>query len=240
MSSFGWDNFWIDEKKSFYAIMKIATGYLTAQIDKTFHLKPTDDILDYGCGMGSIPDALAAKKIPVTGVDINDFFIELCRKNHPDSFFFQITTDVEVNKKILDEQLKGRKFDYIILSSVVQYLKTAGEFEDIIKMLRLYLKNQGKIIVADVIDEKTSSFRDTVPLFFHCFKIGKIAVFVRFIFYVLFSDYRKVSKNVKLLELPEESIRAIAENNLLDCEKMGGLTLHPTRWNYILSKKIPV
>lgn len=234
MSSTSWDNFWKNQRQSFYAVMKMATGFFVSKIEKLYQLKPGDDIFDYGCGPGFVADSLAPKNIQITGADINDFFIEQCRKNHPASLFMVITTDIAANKKILEEQLKEKRYDYILFLSVAQYLKNVNELEDIIKLLRTYLKAQGKIIVSDVLDENTSSIRDAFSLFLHCIKKGRIGAFVGFISYLVFSDYRQISKQNKLLLVPEHAIRDMAKRNELTCEKVYGLTLQRSRSNYIL------
>ena len=236
MSSSGWGNFWKDQRQSFYAVMQIATGYFAVQLEKRFQVKPSHDILDYGCGPGFVADSLAAKKITTTGVDINEYFIQQCRINHPASAFIHITTDTAENERILHAQLKEQKFDFIILLSVAQYLKSTSELEAILKMLRSYLKEQGKIIIADVIDQNTSSAKDALSLLTHCVKKGRIGAFIGFISYLLFSNYRKISKETKMLELSGQSICEIAANNHLNYEKVNGLTIHPTRNNYVLSK----
>lgn len=237
MSSFGWGGFW-KEKKSFHAITKISTAFFASQIEKRYHLKPGDDILDFGCGPGFIADTLAVKNISITGLDINEFFISACRKKYAASSFIHITTDIAVNKNILNEQLKERKFDFIIFLGVAQYLDSVNEVEEIIKMLLFYVKDSGKIIVGDVIDENTSSFKDAVSLLFHYIKKGKIVAFTRFVFFMLFSNYRNISQEAKMLKLPEQSICKIAENNLLDYQKVDSLSIHSSRSSYVLSKKV--
>ncbi|MCS3795376.1 class I SAM-dependent methyltransferase [Niastella sp. OAS944] len=235
MGSTGWDNFWKGERKSFYAVMKMATRYFVLNIEKIYHLKPADEIFDYGCGPGFVADSLAPKKIRITGADINEFFIEECRRNHPDSLFTVITTDTTINKKILEEQLSGKRFDYILFLSVTQYLKSVSELEDIIKLLSVYMKEQGMIIVSDVLDENTNNKKDVLTLLIHCIKKGRIGAFIGFIYYLLFSDYRTISKQVKLLRVSEQAMRDLATRNNLSCEKVHGLTLQKTRSNYILS-----
>lgn len=235
MSTTGWGNFWKDQRQSFYAVMKMATSYFVLKFEKLYPLQPTDELFDYGCGPGFVADSLAGKNIQLTGADINDFFIEECRKNHPASRFLVITTDAATNKKILGEALNGKQFDYILLLSIIQYFKSANDLDEVIGMLRNYLKPQGKLIIADVLDENTSSMKDAFSLLMHCIKKGRIGAFVGFISYLLFSDYRKISKENKLLLVSEPTIRAIATRLELHCEKVNGLTLQKSRSNYILS-----
>jgi 2-polyprenyl-3-methyl-5-hydroxy-6-metoxy-1,4-benzoquinol methylase len=235
MSTPGWGNFWKDQRQSFYAVMKMATTYFVSKFEQQYPLQPADEIFDYGCGPGFVADSLAGKPVQLTGADINDFFIEECRKNHPDSRFIVITTDAANNKKILDSTLKGKQFDHILLLSIIQYFKSSNDLDAVISMLRSYLKPQGKLIIADVLDENTSSIKDAFSLFIHCIKKGRIGAFVGFISYLLFSDYRKISKQNRLLLVSEQTIRDIANRCGLHCEKVNGLTLQQSRSNYILS-----
>ncbi|HEV8285347.1 MAG TPA: class I SAM-dependent methyltransferase [Chitinophagaceae bacterium] len=236
MSSPGWDSFWKSHNRPFNEVMKISTTFFAAQIEKLFGLNPIHEVLDYGCGPGFLADYLTNKKIQITGVDINTSSIEHNKNNHPESLYFLITSDIEEDKSIFESHLKEKKFDFIILLSVVQYFKNTDELNKTIKMFLPYLKEDGKIILADVIDPSTSSANDAVSLFIHCVKKVKPFVFFRFIFYLLSSDYKRFSKNVKLLRLSEQSIHQIANVNLLNCKKVNGLTIHPTRTNYVLSK----
>ena len=74
--------------------MQIATGYFAVQFQKRFQIKSTDSVFDYGCGPGFVADALAENNISITGADINEFYLEQCRKNHPAASFIHITTEV--------------------------------------------------------------------------------------------------------------------------------------------------
>ncbi|OQP61543.1 hypothetical protein A3860_31970 [Niastella vici] len=237
MSSTGWDNFWKDQRQSFWHAMQIATGYFAGQFQKRFQIKQTDTIFDYGCGPGFVADALAKNNISITGADINEFYLEQCRKNHPAASFIHITTEVTANEQILSAALNNKRFDYIIVVSVAQYMKNAAELEAVVKMLLTYLKAGGKLVLADIIDGNTSSLKDALSLLFHYIKIGRVPTFVRFMLYLLFSNYRKVSGKMPLLLIPEQAIRDIAVNNSLTYEKVNGLTIQKTRCNYVLSPK---
>ena len=236
MSTSGWVNFWKDQKESFYETMRINTVFFARQLEKLFHIKPSHQILDYGCGPGFLADALGEKNISITGADINHFFIEQCKRNHAGSLFLYISTDIEETKKIFEEQLGKKKFDFIILLSITQYFDNVTVLDTVVKMLVRYLSENGKIIVADVSDENTSSYRDALSLLFQCIKNGKPLAFFKFIFYLLFSSYNKLSKKEKLLKLSEQSIGQLAADNSLSYKKVEGLTIHASRTNYVLSK----
>jgi 2-polyprenyl-3-methyl-5-hydroxy-6-metoxy-1,4-benzoquinol methylase len=234
MGASGWDNFWKDQKRSFYAVMKISTGYFTRQIVQKGYVRSGDAVLDFGCGPGFVADDLANKGIHYTGLDINEFFIAACRKNHPWFNFYHITTDTAANKTILKNELGLiTEFNRIILLSVVQYLNSTDDLNRIIQLLLSYLEKDGQILIADVIDSTTSSARDAWALFKYCLQKGKLGAFTGFMAYLLFSDYRQLSKKMQLLQISEQAMQAIAANNGLQCRQVPGLTVHPTRKNYV-------
>lgn len=238
MDAFDWDSFWKDQKQSFNDVMRISTTYFAIQLEKLFAIKPGNEILDYGCGPGFLADYLETKKILITGADINPLFIEQSKKNHPASLFMHITTDAAVNKKIFEENIKAKKFDFIVLLSITQYFRNGEEVANVISMLLPYLKENGKVIIADVIDPNTSSRSDVVSVLLHCVKNGKAMAFFRFMFYLFFSSYRKLTKNVKLLRLSALFMAEVANRNLLNCKQVKGLTIHSSRTNYILTRMI--
>lgn len=237
MGSTGWDNFWKGQRHSFWSAMQIATGYFAAQFQKQFNVKPADTILDYGCGPGFVADALAKKSISITGADINEFYIANCREHHPNAHFIHITTNVADNQTILSKELYGQRFDYILVLSVAQYLPNTAELGAIVNMLRGYLKEDGKLLLADIIDSNTSSVKDAISMLFHYIKIGRVPTFVRFMSYLFFSNYRKVSGKMPLLLVTEKAISEIAAANGLSYEKVKGLTIQKTRSNYVLRPK---
>lgn len=212
--------------------MRVATSYFARQFVKKFNLKSHTEIFDYGCGPGLLADSLAAFDIKITGADINTSYVEQCRKNHPQSKTFLITTEAESNQKILSENLGGKKFDFIVLLSISQYLGNVDALVSIIRLLNPYLNDGGRIVIADVVDPKTSALRDLIAIKIQCIKSGKLIAFTRFFFYLLFSNYRQLSKNVKLLQISEDDMKQVATHTSLKVEKVNRLTLHPTRTNY--------
>jgi 2-polyprenyl-3-methyl-5-hydroxy-6-metoxy-1,4-benzoquinol methylase len=236
MDLYGWETFWKNQTNSFHEVMKISTSYFASRLEEKLGLKAGMDIFDYGCGPGFLADSLRTKEIMVTGADINPLFIAESQKKHPGCLFILITTDPVKNQTILDTQLKGKKFDLIVLLSIVQYFPDLVSVELVITALRGYLKDNGTMIVADVLDENTSSVLDAGALFMQCLRIGRLKSYFRFVSYLMFSDYRKLSGRFSLLKISENSIMQISKNASMDCKKIKGLTLHPTRTNYVLTK----
>ena len=232
-----WATFWQNQAHSFDEVMRVSTSYFARRFIDHFKITPEDRIFDYGCGPGFLADSLAAFRINVTGADINSSFVAQCLKNHPQSFVFLITTDPDSNQGILNNNLAGKKFNYIVLLSISQYLENVEALGNIIKLLKAHLSENGKIIVADVVDPKTSALRDLIAIKLECIRSGKLISFTRFFFYLIFSEYRQLSTNVKLLRISEDDMQLIAANALLRCERAPRLTVHPTRASYVFSLK---
>jgi 2-polyprenyl-3-methyl-5-hydroxy-6-metoxy-1,4-benzoquinol methylase len=232
-----WGKFWETQKTAFYEVMKIATQGFAKRLIATCKINDSHHILDYGCGPAFLIDDLQHTTEHIAGVDINPFFIEQAKQHHPRYTFAIISTDIEQTRLTLQQQLAGKQYDFIILLSISQYFPDLRSFEQVINMLSGYLSDQGKIVVADVIDETTSSYRDALALLYHCIRRGKIVSFTRFMLYVLFSSYSETSKKAKLLTISYNEINALASDCGLKCDSVPRLTIHPSRSNYILSKK---
>jgi 2-polyprenyl-3-methyl-5-hydroxy-6-metoxy-1,4-benzoquinol methylase len=230
-----WGKFWETQKTAFYEVMKIATQGFAKRLVATLQINASHHILDYGCGPAFLIDDLKHTTNYIAGADINPFFIEQARYNHPHYTFVLISTDTEQTRLTLQQQLAGKQYDFIVLLSISQYFPDLQSFGQVIDMLSGYMSSKGRIVVADVIDEKTSSYRDALALLYQCIKRGKIISFTRFMLYVLFSSYSQTSKRAKLLMISREAIEAVAGNCGLKCESVPGLTIHPSRSNYILS-----
>jgi 2-polyprenyl-3-methyl-5-hydroxy-6-metoxy-1,4-benzoquinol methylase len=233
-----WTQFWQLERRSFHDVMKLATHYFAAQISNRLSLNSRHEVFDYGCGPGFLADYLSRSDVKITGADINDYFIEECRRNHPQSLFVNISTNLSETRKQLDRAFGEKKFDFIVLLSIAQYFENTSEFEQVIMLLISRCKSDGRIIVADIIDENTSSYRDVVGLLTQCLRNGKLVAFFRFMIFVTSSSYAKVHKQTHLLKIPEAFIREMASRNGIVYEKVSGLTIHPSRTNYILSKQL--
>lgn len=231
-----WASFWKAERHAFDDVMRLATGYFADRFVREFDVRAHQHVFDYGCGPGFLADALIPQGIIFSGADINEYFIDICRQRHATSRFFHIQTTAAKNTEMLATGM-STKPDFIILLSISQYLASPQDLGDIISLVVQFLKPGGSVIVADVIDEDTKSYRDALALLYHTLRKGRPAAFVRFIRYVLSSEYARVSKATTLLRIPEAFMREVAAQNGLTCRRVNGLTFHPTRKNYVFQRQ---
>jgi 2-polyprenyl-3-methyl-5-hydroxy-6-metoxy-1,4-benzoquinol methylase len=236
MKSSGWAKFWEGQGDAFSRIMKINTAFFGDRLKKEFALEPRMRILDYGCGPGLLADQLALDGLSITGVDINNDFILHCRKNHPRSQFIQISPHINITERLLADTLAGIQFDVIVLLSILQYFKDINEVESVLRLLHGYILPTGKIILADIIAEGTKPLNDTISLFIQSVRQNKVGAFFGFIFYLISSDYRKVSAETKLLSIPFQTINDIATRQGFSITRIEGMTIHSSRTTYVLTK----
>jgi len=87
----------------------------------TDNLKPTDIVLDVGCGNGYNSYQIAKKVKKVVGVDINSEYISLAKKKYNKE-------NIEfLNQDILNFD-KNMVFDVIVLSNVLEHIKDRIDF----------------------------------------------------------------------------------------------------------------
>jgi 2-polyprenyl-3-methyl-5-hydroxy-6-metoxy-1,4-benzoquinol methylase len=231
----GWAGFWSDQHDAFNSIMKINTEFFAHQLQKKFLATPGMQILDYGCGPGLMADVFARNSV-FTGVDINDSFIRQCQVKHPESKFLRISEDLSASKIILDKHIRPNQFDIVVVLSIIQYFPAFTQVEALLALLREYTKANGKVILADVIDDDSKSWMDAGSLFVHAIRKNKLPSFIKFIQYLLTSDYRELSRTRKLLTVSQRDINQAATKFGFNLEVMKGMTIHPSRRNYILTK----
>ncbi|HTF18034.1 MAG TPA: class I SAM-dependent methyltransferase [Chryseolinea sp.] len=230
-----WTHFWQTERHAFDDVMRMATQYFAQQFSKRYKLQGNVHVFDYGCGPGFLADALTSRGIAFSGADINPYFIDLCNEHHPEGNFFSIRSDASENGLILQQNL-DKPADFIILLSITQYLASPGELEKIIVSLKPFLAPSGSIIVADVVDEGTRSYRDALSLLVHAARNGKLGAFLRFMRYVLRSEYARIAKTSRLQLISENFMREMCARQGFSGRREPGLTFHPTRKNYILQR----
>lgn len=81
------------------------------------HVRPADAILDAACGWGRMIDLLPPGEYEYVGVDLSPDFIDLARREHPQSRYEFVVGDLRDLSGVLEAR-RGRKFDWAIAISV--------------------------------------------------------------------------------------------------------------------------
>ena len=111
-------------------------------------------VLDFGCGYFDLGSQLVDICSSVDGFDPSVETIETARKHNG--------THILLTSSKSD--LPRGKYDFLLLNSVVQYMKTLTEFREFLRECRLLLAPGGRkqVILADIIPNDYSPYGDAV------------------------------------------------------------------------------
>lgn len=107
------------------------------------------NILDFGCGSGSIFKRIYSSfpNARVVGFDKSDFMIKRAKENHPMGVFFSTYEELDSFKESEGD------FKYIILNSLLHEVYSYGNgFKSVVELIQKlsgYLTNDGRFIVRD-------------------------------------------------------------------------------------------
>lgn len=106
--------------------------------------KSGDQVLDLGCGTGTLAQMCIERGAKVTGVDANSGMLAVAKRNSPTANYLNIPLSN------LDEHLEDESFD-IVLSTLAFSELTRAERIHLMKQIKRILKNDGKVLIGDEI-----------------------------------------------------------------------------------------
>jgi 2-polyprenyl-3-methyl-5-hydroxy-6-metoxy-1,4-benzoquinol methylase len=228
-----WTGFW-REKNEFDKSMDVNFAYFLGRV--TTYIKPTkEDVwLDIGSGPGHLEDAYFDKVKEIHGLDVSERYNAAARekhKTHPNVFFHDLSPSDYLNFSMLN----GKKFDVIIVMSVLQYYKNKEEVAKLLQNIRSLTKPGSRVLLCDLIVQP-SKLREVFEIMIEYWKAGKILVALSLFFRLRFSKYYNVKKNKGFLILKEQDWKQM----LSDLHLKGSfikekLTLHKRRKNILIT-----
>ena len=108
------------------------------------HTNPGNQVLDLGCGTGTLAQMCIERGAQVTGVDANSGMLAVAKRNSPSAKFLNISLSN------LDEHLKDESFD-IVLSTLAFSELTRVERLHVLKQIKRVLKKGGRVLIGDEI-----------------------------------------------------------------------------------------
>lgn len=131
-----------------------ANSTLVKHLNRTFgvHILPQDNVLDFGCGTGTITLQIARNASKVYGVDISGGMLKRAQQKLENQ---QIKNAVFTKTTALEEMFRDNSFQVITCFDVLQYLENR---EELFKQFHKLLKPQGTLIVAAPCLGDTNSF----------------------------------------------------------------------------------
>jgi 2-polyprenyl-3-methyl-5-hydroxy-6-metoxy-1,4-benzoquinol methylase len=231
-----WGNYWEENPKLFTTVMKKSTEYVATKLIHNQLIGANSQVLDFGCGPGYLANALKGRVASYFGVDISLHYIESAKdkcKDYPDFHFRAFPLDESINSlSILDQE--GKKFDRIIILSVIQYFEKKQDVLNLLEKCKLLLKPGGKIILADVIAHEHGLIKDILSILTHSIKNGYFFHFLKFMFVAKQSKYNQLRKSKKLLSLSQTEMHSFANQLKLELDVLPTITMQRSRVSYCL------
>ena len=231
-----WGNYWQENPKLFTTVMEKSTEYVANKLTQNQLIGANTAVLDFGCGPGYLANALKGKIASYFGVDISEQYIETAKnkcKDNPDFQFKAFPLDESINSLSTLEQ-EGKKFDCIIILSVVQYFEKKQDVLNLLEKCKRLLKSGGKIILADVIADENGLIKDILAILAHSIKNRYFFQFLKFMFVAKQSKYNQLRKSKKLLTISQTEMHSFAKQLQLELDILPTITMQRSRISYCL------
>ena len=231
-----WGNYWQENPKLFTTVMEKSTEYVANKLTHNQLIGKNSHVLDFGCGPGYLANALKGRISSYFGVDISHHYIEIAKekcKDYPNFHFKAFPLDQSIYSLSILEQ-EGKKFDTIVILSVVQYFEKKEDVLNLLEKCKLLLTAGGKIILADIIAHERGLLKDILAILAHSIKNKYFFHFLKFMFVAKQSKYNQLRKSKKLLALSKTEILSYANQLKLKLDVLPTITMQRSRISYCL------
>lgn len=182
-----WQGFWEKSTGNKRLFQGIAGDYFD-NFKLVFPFSSETRILDLGCGHGYLASLLAEMVREVYIYDISLSMMEIARDHN------RKKKNVIALEKMSDHI---PPMDYILANSVIQYM-TPDVLKDNLRLWRSLLKDQGKIIVSDILPGKVRFFSELLGLLVFSLSKGYLMGQVEQLASLFFSDFTRVVRECPL------------------------------------------
>jgi 2-polyprenyl-3-methyl-5-hydroxy-6-metoxy-1,4-benzoquinol methylase len=167
------------------------------------YIKPSENVLDLGCGSGIFSQYLSQKGSTVLGIDGSEKMIDLCEKaNTPTLSNLQYQLETLPFENAF---LESHQFDVIISSSVIEYIK---QDTLLLEQIHYLLKPQGIAIIS--FPNSNSIYRKIERFIFKI--TGKPAYYE---FVKRLYDEELITQKLNLIGFEQEEIRYYPKRNIV-------------------------
>jgi SAM-dependent methyltransferase len=234
-----WASFWKNNPVGFDAIMQESAVFVREKLLAHQIIKPSDVLLDMGCGPGLLVAELQNKVKTIIGADISEAYIDICKNKFQNSTNLFFLAFPSFDYTSVAASIAEQNVNKVIILSVLQYYQTEVQVRDLI----IALKNAATTrtssepltcIIADLLPKNHSFIADVRDLVLLALRKGFVFSLIKFILYTLYSDYRKFKK-VGLLHLNYDFFEKIASEQGLKISKTPQITMHTDRYSVLLT-----
>jgi SAM-dependent methyltransferase len=163
-------------------------------------------VLDYGCGEALFADRVAARCAKLYLCDAAETVRARIGERFRDVSNIQVLAPEGV------EQLPDHQLDLVVANSVVQYL-SLDELRAFLALARSKLKEDGQLVIADVIPPDQTAVADVTALLSFAGKGGFLGAAIVGLARTALSDYRRLRKEIGLAQYEEgEMLELLADS----------------------------
>jgi ubiquinone/menaquinone biosynthesis C-methylase UbiE len=138
-----------------FGVRLLSLGHIETIYEKVTQRARGPEVLDLGCGTGTLAVRMAARGLRVTGVDLSPEMLALARRRAPPQPGLRW---VETSAVELIDHFQKESFDTICCVLLLSEL-SAAERREALRQCRLLLRAAGQLIVADEVRAPTLARR---------------------------------------------------------------------------------
>jgi 2-polyprenyl-3-methyl-5-hydroxy-6-metoxy-1,4-benzoquinol methylase len=196
-----WVDFW-KEKNAFDDSMGVNYSVFLEKAEAYVHPAKDSVVLDIGSGPGHLEDAWQGRVKEIHAVDVSKRYNDVVREKHRDHPHVVVHDLSETN--YLDFSFLGnKKFDIIIVMSVLQYYKNKEEVKKLLMAAKQLAAPGGTMLIADIM-APTSFVKEVVQVLTDALKKGKFFSYLSLFVRLRFSPYYKTRKQAGFLVLEKD------------------------------------
>lgn len=190
-------------------------------------------VLDIGSGPANLEDAWYTRVKEIHGADISERYNTMARlkhKDHSNVIFHDLPEDDYTNLSVLN----NKKFNIIIVMSVLQYYSSKQDIIKLLENIRLHAAPGAILFLCDLMVENLF-FKEVLQVMTDGIKQRKFFSIITLFYNLRFSNYYKVKKTTGFLVLKkEEWIEILHQQKLNGSFTEEPLTLQKNRKNIII------
>ncbi len=207
-SSFDWISYWDQDK--FWAQSKIwalNASLFMRGVSSFMNFSKKDSVLDIGCGPGFVAELLAPTVGSYAGADTSEALLSKARERC--SLFSNASFKLLPEK--YTELNTSQQFSVFLCVSVIQYYASISEVLDLVRSAQRISLPNGRMLLADIPQPRNFSEKclDFIASLGRSVQKGYASEYLKVILRLPFSDYHKITKTKRVLEIP---INQLAEN----------------------------
>jgi SAM-dependent methyltransferase len=209
-----WIDYW-DTDRIFRSVMRRMTGYFFKASHRLLNYKPSDVVLDFGCGPGFLVEQLHSLVLEIHGVDTSDQMIAECAGKFRDCP--NVKFHLLPHERYTDLSFLNPGYTKTVVLSVVQYFRKVADVGDLIRSVAAVSAPGACLLIADIPTDSVPLL-DTIELVKSGWQEGYLIECIRFLAQTRFSHYSRIRAEQGLLCLPVPALEQLIAELSLDAE----------------------